>query len=120
MFIAPPLVQLDPSYSSVVVSAGYAPKIKPAVNVPAEPKAARAPPTLVSSDQDVPLYSSTFQTTEGVFPAAATAVVGPPKPPIKYLAVPKVPPLDHAAAVIAFDDELYSSVNKYLAVPGPA
>ena len=64
--------------------------------------------------------TATFPTTEGVFPPAATAVVGPPKPPIKYLAVPKFPPAAHAAAVITFDDELYSSVNKYLEVPGPA
>ena len=81
MLKAPPLVQLDPSYSSVAVvlpGGAYPPNITPAVKTPEEPKFLLAVVTFPPDVQLDPSYSSDeFNTVPGfdVRPAALTAEV---------------------------------------------
>ena len=77
MFKAPPAVQDEPSYSSVLSTLACPPKTSPAVNVPAPPPSLVAVPRSPPAVQSVPSYSSVLPSTvpSPVYPAAATEAV---------------------------------------------
>ena len=63
------------------------------------------------------LNSSVEAVADGLRPPKAKPAVCVPAPPTLFLAVPKLPPDAHAAAVITFIDLAYSSVMLSLGPP---